>query len=494
VLRAGVLGAMSTEGSFRARDVFAEMGRHWSRALITFLVGAIVLTAIRYPQVEQSFLGEPDRDMRSSAFKLRTDVFVGKGDPVLLIDIDNDALLEDQRRPITPGRELPASASRGMIADLLEYVLAAPPDRTPKAVMLDVDIAAPAAGDEAGVRHLHDVIERWAKDPNAPNLMISREAFPPKLVGLPGDVLALPESDFDDVIDVAPNIFWGEVRVLADKEDVVKEMLPYQCVIKRGRIEPLYASAILTYATLEHGKIPAGSPVKQWLQEAGPHCQKEPAKQLDHGGRINFHLSLERNGGTPNWPDLHPDWPGFRQCGPTPDHAVFRQIPAAAVQAAGADASHDLLCQRLVVIGGTNDIASDFQQTPLDSMAGAMILTNSVRGLQISKGGVRQAPLPIQLAVLGVISILITTGFTISRLARRRYLRHRAGATHWRRRLALLPLNPIVLNWSIAFLAHWIGVGLLIWSLELGYWGFLSGPAFGAAMAEAIQDFTDESK
>lgn len=474
------------------REVGAEYRHHWSRALITFLVGAVVLTLIRFPQIEQSFLGEPDREMREAAFKLRADVFVGKGDPVLLIDIDNASLTEDARAPITPGVEPPAHASRGLIADVLAYILAAPPDRVPKAVMLDVDIAAPAPGDEEGVRHLHDVLTAWAASPTAPNLMISREAFEPGLVGLPGDVLALPVSEFDDVIDQAPNIFWGEVRVLADKDDVVKEMLPYQCVIKNGRVEPLFASAILTYATLQKGKIPPGSQVKQWLEQAGPHCKNTPAKRLHHGGRINFHLSLERHGGVPSWPDVYPEWPGFKQCGVNADHSVFRQISAVAVQAAGADASHDLLCQRLVVVGGTNDIAADFQQTPLDDMAGAMVLTNSVRGLQISDGGVKEAPFPFQLGVLGGISILISTGFTISRIARRRYRRHSADARSWRRRLVLLPLNPILLNWGIAFVAHWIGVGLLIWALELGYWGFLSGPAFGAAMAEAIQDFADE--
>ncbi len=475
-----------------AHEIALEIRRYWARATITFLVGAAVLTVIRMPQVEQSFIGQPDREMLQTAFKMRADVIVGVGDPVLLMDIDNATIREDVEHPVSPGREPSSQASRGLLADLLMYILAAPPNRMPKAVMLDVDLAAPTPGDLPGMARLHQVLEKWAATPSAPALIVSREAFNPEVTGLSGDVLTLPVSDFDDVVDSAPNIYWGEVRVLGDQEGIVREMLPYQCAQKNGRVEPLFASAILAYATLEHGKIPPGSPIRHWLDEAGPHCKRTPGVQVPHGEPINFHLSLERHDEERRWPDLYPGWPGFKRCGPEADHSVFRQIRASVVQAAGPDASHDLLCQRLVIIGGTNDVASDFQQTPLQDMAGAMVLANSVRGLQISGGGLRQAALPIQLGVLLVISLLITTGFTLSRIARRRYRRHRAGVTHWGRRLALLPLNPILLNWSIAFGAHWIGVGLLIWSLHLGYWGFLSGPAFGAAMAEAIQDFTDE--
>ncbi len=476
-----------------AHEIAVEIRRYWARATITFLVGAVVLVLIRIPQVEQSFIGQPDREMLETAFKMRADVFVGAGDPVLLLDIDDATIRADVDHPVQQGREPSAQASRGLVADLLQYILAAPPNRAPKAVMLDVDLAAPSPGDVAGAARLHDALDKWAKSPTAPTLIISREAFTPEVVGLEGDILALPVSDYDDVVDNAPNIYWGEVRVLANQEGIVWEMMPYQCVQKNGRVEPLFASAILAYATLQNGKIPAGSPVRNWLDDAATRCKQKPHDPLVHGEAINFHLTLERHEDKEHtWPDLYPAWPGFKSCGGEADHSVFRQIPASVIQTAGPDASHDLLCKRLVVIGGTNEVASDFAQTPLHDMAGAMVLANSVRGLQISGGGLRQAALPVQLAVLLVISILITTGFTVSRLARRRYRRHSADAHHWRRRLALLPLNPILLNWAIAFGAHWVGVGLLIWSLDLGYWGFLSGPAFGAAMAEAIQDFTDE--
>ena len=203
-------------------------------------------------------------------------------------------------------------------------------------------------------------------------------------------------------------------------------------------------------------------------------------------------MSLSHQMDSRAWPSLAPDWPGYKDCGRDGDNTVFRRLSASDVIAAGADASHDLLCRRLAVIGGTNQVADDFQQTPLHQMSGSMILINAIRGLQISDGGLHQASIGIQLAVLFVISVTITMGFSFSRRARHRYHRYKSSASHWVHRLALLPLNPVVLNWIVAFAAHWVGVALLLVSLNFGYWGFLSAPAFGSAAAEAIQDFTDE--
>jgi glycine/D-amino acid oxidase-like deaminating enzyme len=49
-----------------------------------------------------------------------------------------------------------------------------------------------------------------------------------------------------------------------------------------------------------------------------------------------------------------------------------------------------------------------------------------------------------------------------------------------------------VLNLAVAFIAHWLGVAMMLVALQFGYWGFLSGPVVGSALAETIQDFTDE--
>jgi len=478
------------------REIAADVAKYWRRAMITFLVGAVVLVLIRQPLFQQSILGEPDRQMMTAAFNLRTDVFVGKGDPVLLLDIDNAALAQDRSRPLVPGREPSASTPRGLVADVLQYVLSAPPGRGPKAVMLDVDLAAPTVDDAAGEARLHKVMAAWAADPHAPTLVISRESFPPELLGLTGAIRTLPVSDYDDIVAAAPNIYWGDVKVLADINGMAVEMRPYECVQTQGRVEPLFASAVLSYAALEGGKVPKSAHVRQWIEEAPAHCRAHPERLIEHGEDINYHLSLSTAGQDQIWPALPRDWPGYRDCGRDTDPSVFRRISAGIIAdasgGAGGGASTDILCRRLVVIGGTNTLANDFLQTPLQEMGGAMILANATRGLQISHGGLKQIPLILQLLTLAVISLVITISFTLSRRARRTYRASRGPGGHWTREIVLLPLNPVVLNLGVAFTAHWLGVGLMLVALHLGYWGFLSGPAFGSALAETIQDFTDE--
>ena len=45
------------------------------------------------------------------------------------------------------------------------------------------------------------------------------------------------------------------------------------------------------------------------------------------------------------------------------------------------NASRSLLCQHLVIIGGTNESSADFVQTPDNEMNGSVVLANAVRGL-----------------------------------------------------------------------------------------------------------------
>ena len=475
-----------------ARDTVLEIASYWRRALLTFLAGFAILLLLRNPLVEQSAVGQLDRSMRTTAFNLRADVFVGKGDPVLLMDIDDATIATYQAQALVPGREPSASASRRLIADLLRYILAAPPRQGPKAVILDVDLAAPTSAEPEGVAQLHQVLADWAADPSAPTLIISRESFSSDLLGAAGEIPGLPTSDYDDVVDTAPNIFWGEAKVLTDLSGSAVEVLPYECVRDRGRVEPLYSAALLSYATMVNGRIAASAPVRKWMNGAAAHCRSHPERTILHGERINYHLSLSRNDDHHVWPALDKTWSGYRTCGRATDPSVFRRLSAGVIQQAGAEASTDILCRRLVVIGGTNSVANDFLQTPLGQMPGSMILANSARGLQISNGGLRQVPLALQMLTLALVSLGITTSFTLSRRAREFYRARRGARTGWMQDLLLLPLNPVVLNFGLALFAHVMGIGLMLLALHLGHWGFLSGPAFGAALAETIQDFTNE--
>ncbi len=474
-----------------ARHIGVRLGGS-RRFIVSFLAGLAVLGAMRVPAVNRSMFGQPDREMMQTAFKMRADL-IRRGDPAMMIDVD-DQTISSLGKTTGPPRAPLATAPRGIVADTLDYIRKAPPGKGAKAVIVDVDFATPTPGDEAGAAKLHKVLADWAQTPSAPPLMLARQAFPDSVLGGDGSAIVLPVTNFDDVVVPAPNIFWSQVKMMADQDGVVREFLPYECVRNPGGSPVLYSAVLLAYGFLQNGVIPPGSPAKAWLDKAKTDCTKAQEEPISHGELINYHLSLGKGENSRVWPDLPADWKGFAVCGPGADRAVFRRISAADVAAAGPDASHDLLCGRLVIVGGTNAVAADFEQTPLNEMAGPMIIANSVRGLELSDGGLKKVPLWIQLTTLLVVSTAITSGFVVTGRIRAHWLhlktRHRNHSFLTRLRLA--PFNPVVLNWAFAFAAHWTGIGLLLISLDHGYWGYLSAPAFASAAVGAMQEFAND--
>ncbi len=470
--------------------IWRQFTSHWRRALTSFGAGLVVLMLMHLPLVEASIIGEPDREMLATAFKVKADAVVGTGGPAVLLDIDDDTLRAQTYVPVQPGREPTASAPRGMVADLLRFVQSAPLQRGAAAVIVDVDIGAPAPDDPQGTAALRDALQQWSADPRAPQLIIAREAFAPKVLGLEGEHQTLPTTDYDDLVAKAPNIRWGSVKMLADHHGVIHEFLPYQCVEQGGALRPLYSAVLLASGAIA-GAPPAGSPSARALAEAPEHCASDRHDHNEHGQVINFQLSLDPHREEPDWASVDPNWLGFKTCGAGSDTSVFRRLSAADVLAAGPDAARDFLCRRLVIIGGTNQVANDFQQTPLHMMPGPLILVNAVRGVEGSGGGLRQAGLVAQITALFCISLLISFGFAVSRAAHEHYHHQKAKARHWSHHVALFPLNPVVLNLLVGLMAHWIGVGVLLVTLKYGYWGFLSAPAFGSAVAETIQEFSE---
>ena len=474
-----------------------DLRQDWGRAALTFSVGLLVLLAIRIPVVEQSFLGAFDRQMMATAFKLRADEAQGRADPVLFIDID-DRTLSELSPPSRAQYDAPiATMPRALIADILNFVRSSPNPRTAaRAMIVDIDIAAPASDGPEGVARLRQALTAWAADANAPPLIIAREAFPGGLMQQPDSTVpVLPTSPYDDVVDSSQNIYWSTVKALADKDNVVREFRPYECVRRPQGVVPLFSAAMLAYGFMEEPGVLRDAAARHWMNEARPRCETAPDVVDSHGEVINFHLSLPRfNQQTNVWPDLPDDWPGYRDCGRN-DVASMRQLAAVdLVQAAQApDAARDVLCRRLVILGGTNGVGNDFVQTPLDDMSGSMVLANAITGLQMTHGGMRQAPLYVQIVLLLVVCLGISGSFVLSERARKRYARLRKLGLKrpWWRKAALLSLNPVILNTALAFGSHWLGVSLLLVSLSLGYWGYLSAPAFAAAITETILDFAD---
>jgi hypothetical protein len=93
--------------------------------------------------------------------------------------------------------------------------------------------------------------------------------------------------------------------------------------------------------------------------------------------------------------------------------------------------------------------------------------------------------------LLLLVSLLISASNLATAQARQRYrrLRRSVHKAKFGRRLAIIPLNPIILNGLIALSAQCLGVGLLMVSLDFGFWGFLSAPVYAAAITETLQEF-----
>jgi len=147
----------------------------------------------------------------------------------------------------------------------------------------------------------------------------------------------------------------------------------------------------------------------------------------------------------------------------------------------------------VVIIGGTNGAAGDFEQTPLNEMNGSVILANAVRGLELTHGGMRAIPLLFQILLLALISLAFSASALATERARRHYRTLKRGSRKRKLsgRLSVMVLNPIILNGLIAATAHCIGIAILMVSLNFGFWGFLSAPAFAAAITETVQEFFD---
>jgi hypothetical protein len=284
--------------------------------------------------------------------------------------------------------------------------------------------------------------------------------------------------------------------VLGDQNGVIRDFQPYECATTQSGIRPLYSAALLAYQFAERDRSTLDrARARHWVPDGATHCQDHPFVPVTRGERIDYHLSLDLGFAQRVWPDLPSDWPGFKQCHGD-DTSIFRRISVIDIHralAAGTEVNSSILCQHIVMIGGTSTSGGDFVQTPLNEMQGSMVLANAIRGLELTHGGLRSIPLPIQVVGLALFSALMSTLAVATQNARHRYRGLQSGR-HKRRlsqRLGIIGLNPIILNGSIAFAAHTIGILILALSLEFGVWGFLSAPVFAAAITETIQEFFD---
>jgi hypothetical protein len=127
-------------------------------------------------------------------------------------------------------------------------------------------------------------------------------------------------------------------------------------------------------------------------------------------------------------------------------------------------------------------------------MNGSVGVANALRGLELTHGGLRPIPLIFQVLLLLLVSLAFAATARATEHMRHRYqsFRSRLDKHRLRHRLTSISLNPIILNGAIAIGAHLTGIMLLLLTLNLGMWGFLSAPAFAVAITETIQEFLDD--
>jgi hypothetical protein len=467
------------------------------RLLLSLGLGALTLVLINtVPAVEHSFVGAPDRAMQDTAFWLRADNVDGDADPVLFVDIDDETVALPAYRSEVAGFVPSVYVSRTLLADLLRFALAAPAAEAPRVVMVDADIGGPAP-DPAGEEKLKRLLADWAASPTAPMLVLARETFEPAPFGQQG-ALRMLRTPYDDIVGKARNIRWGTSKVLFDADGVVQEASPYDCIAgPRGGVTPLFSMSVLAYEAL-NGGLPVGSPAAKAVAGAADYCKTlivdahgvpEPPRRPAFGLTINYHLSMRAAEQGYVWPPVGETWRGRKACGQA---AVLRTLSASIIAQAGPDASHDILCQRVMLIGGTNQIANDIAATPLGAMPGALVLANATRGLQLSNGGLRAARWAVQFGVLVVVTLAMFFASGLIEDLREGYQARRRDDL--KRRILMLPLNPVIFSGLMWAVAYAVGVVLLLWSMSLGYWGFLSGPAMGSAIGNLLGDFIDEEK
>ena len=448
-----------------------------------------MLGAMQVRQIEQSPLGDTDRQMMDSAFKLGANL-VASGDPMLFIDIDDQTIAAQSGTTDWPTNP-PVTTPRAVLAEVLGYLLSAPAGKGALAVILDVDIGNHAPGDEAGVAELHAVLERWNKTPGSPPLFVARDPYPASIFQRSGDESILPATTFDDLVRANEKISWSTPRVLVDRGGVIREFAPFECVSTRTGQSTLFSPALLAYATIE-GKALTSAPVERWFSEAKRACAGPVSGPLTQGELIDYNLTTEEGVGSPI-PNVSRNWPGFKICGDV-SPTTFRSISAGDVVSYAPDTPTAQVCRRIVVIGGTNAAANDWDLTPLGMMNGSLILINAIRGLEISGGGLRQLPLWLQLSVLALLSLAISEGFDLAARIRNHY--RLLIAVHQRdsplAKLWLLPFNPWVLGAVFSVVAYLVGVAMLTVAFIHGYWAYFSIPAVAASAAGALQQIFGE--
>ena len=276
--------------------------------------------------------------------------------------------------------------------------------------------------------------------------------------------------------------------MLTDLTRVVREIPVPDCVDTSTGARPLLSDALLMYRAAAGGSLPADAPVARLFVNSCAHGAAAPETH-ERGELINFHFTFPPGTPLQNYGREPADWPGYKACGKDDGGDVIQVVSAAVVEDAWADADPGILCKRLVLIGGTNELGGDFQNTPIGQMAGVMILGNAIRGLQGTGGGLHAVPILIQFGVVGIVSALMWAIFHLTSNLRDHYIaiRARDDGKNINARIIGVLLNPFAIRWVLNYATFFVGIFAMVTAIDRGYWGYVSAPAFTAYFAGLLQ-------
>lgn len=478
-----------------------------------------IWTALQFPLVQDSFVGDPDKAGLQQTLKLQRNIVGGDAAPVVYIDFGDadwlpaaareprlatvvapEGAVADPSAPVVatpiPTQNVPLYVPRQALADILDFL------STSGAVAVFVDVDTSYAPNPQADRTYADAIDRWREKPDAPLLALARTNWVAPSIF---DRNQLPEPAPDD------RIVEGTVVLRSDSEQVVDNVSYWSCEGPEDMKEPrasvvLYLAAAARYDDGLRGKQAVADTLTRGRCSGAPRSVNLAAPGgsmtfLRQEGPIHYHMEVVRTDGKGPWfvpssPSVAMREPVAARCGQT-QAKVATLVNAADILAGleAKDISAGFLCGAMVVVGASAELVRDVHPTPYGDMPGAFVLANAARGLDLS-GPLRRFPYWIGLGMVVGISILVFLVHDFvhkwsNRVLSRKPRKLGAKAAHW---LIDKATHPLTFSFLITSLLFLVGLALTFFMIRDGYWGVFAASATAASLSNAFDDVSGMRK
>jgi hypothetical protein len=470
------------------RGIVARLGGVGNvvNGVLSFGLALVIWAVMQTDAGENSFLSAADQSSLDWAFQLRDDQPLKHSGPTIIIDIDDGAWSEaiEQRAAAL------AYAPREDIARALELARGAPGRARPAAVIVDADLSW-RTPDEDAERRIDAILADWARDAEAPLLILIRE--PASGRDTPQDPSRFREPARAEIFAAATPaapIVVATARATTDNEGRPEAFSLYSCIAGPAGVRAM-ASPVLYAAAARRAPSSAAAveTVERTLVNATQYCRGErasPAIELDAFDRgairsaqrtsyINYNTAVPLDAASSGTIQIARDlllFPADTQA--TSVIPTGGQLPA------------------VVIVGSSAALARDFFRTPLGEMSGSAVIVNALRGFEAA-GPLRNLTPMLEIPMIGVSVIAIVAFFMLARAIRNRILSHRSAKLlgHLGRGFARFLLNPVSVEILASVLVTFVGFAITFWALDHGYFASIAGPSFAAAFNEARQEFEE---